>query len=435
MKRVLVLLGFWVLLANVEAAPPTNQNGRGPASSNGADLVRGAWGGTLSLPDGARRQMNLYFNATTQEPQNPAYSKASGYFANDDVGGQKRAKAPALPMMASFMKSGEGTFDVVLLATFQIPSGQGSGTIVMKLAGKAALRGSAVTDDIMEGTWFVKGSKGQTLQGPWSARHLDRRNVNAPTVDLSDPTLRFGADVYANLEGPAPATSPDQREPWTCLGAGGNIVMDRVRVTRPDGTTVVVPPYTDVFSSRVDWETAFRFSTWLPGLPVAGGRYVFTALDVAGSPIPGVVASDVWVGVEPPDPPTNVWAYEDAEGIVVKWNTVPDVGSDEVGWSFEPASGIGFYQLELSDDGLPPTMVYGANGISTSSHLIPLDSGDFKEGVDWGFSLNELPPGSYSLRTSVVSFAPEGSAGHGIEYHNADSMTQTIWIQIPGDLE
>jgi hypothetical protein len=415
MKRVLVLLGLGVLLANVEAAPPANQNGHGLASSNGADLVRGAWGGTLSSPDGARRQINLYFNATTQEPQNPASSKASGYFSNDEVGGQKRAKAPALPMMASFVKSGEGTFDVVILATFQIPSDLGSGTIVMRLAGKAVLRGSAVSDDIMEGTWSAKG-----FEGSWSAKHLDRRNVNAPTVDLSDPTLWFSADVYGGLEGPL-----GQQTPATCLGAGSNMVMDRVRVTFPDGTMIVLPPYTDVFSPGVDWETAFRFITWLPeSLPVAGGRYVFAALDVAGSPIPGAVASDTWVGVEPPEPPTEVSASLVAGGIMVEWDDVPIVTG-----SFEPASGIGFYQLELSG---PSGMVYGANGIRISSHLIPRSRADFAPGVDWGLSLDEMDDGLYSLRTSVVSLAPPNSPGHGIEYHNADSITQTIRIQIDG---
>jgi len=414
MKRLLVVSGAWVLLVSIVTAVAAPQKNPGLASSNGVDLIRGTWGGTLSLPDGTQRQINLYFNATAEDPEDPAYSKASGYFSHDNVGGSKRAKAPALPMLAGFVQSSEGSLGVVILATVQVPPDLGSGTVVMRLAGTAVLRGSAVTDDLMEGTWSAPGA-----EGSWSARHLDRRNVNAPPVDLSDPTMWFSADVYAGLEGPLEGP----RVATMCLSATSNIVMDRVRVACPNGSTVELPPYTDVFSPDVDWQTAFRFSDWPPELPVTAGRYVFTALDVAGWPIPGVTASDVWGGVEPPDPPTNVSASLAANGITVQWDEVPEVPG-----SFDPESGIGFYQLELSDDS-SGAMVYGANGITDSFHLIPLNSDDFTD-MDGGLSLDELEDGLYRLRTSVVSLAPADSEGQGIEYHNADSTTQTIWIEI-----
>jgi len=214
-------------------------------------------------------------------------------------------------------------------------------------------------------------------------------------------------DVYAGLWGPG-ATPPLDREQATCLSAYSNIVMDRVRVACPDGTVVILPRYTDVFSPDVDWTTAFRFLLWQPGLPVAGGRYAFTALDVVGDPIPGVAANDVWVGTEPPEPPADLSASVVAGGTLVDWDEVPDV----VG-SFEPASAIGFYQLELWDS--YGTTVYGANWLAAPPYLIPQDS---------------LDAGDYGLGISVVSFAPEDSAGHGIEYHNFDPTAQ-IWISLP----
>jgi len=413
MKRVLILLGLGVLWANVAAAGPGKQNGPGLASSSGADLVRGAWSGTLSFADGPKCQMNLCFTAA-------AYTGASGYLSLDAVGGPKRAKAPALPMMARVMKTEAGDFDVVILATVQMPSGPGSATVVVRLAGTAVLGSSSLTDDVMQGTWSLMGSDGMGPHGTWSVKHLDRRSVKGPIVDLSDPTLQFDADVYAGLEGPL-----GQQEPATCLGVISNIAASQVRVTLPNGAAVVIDQYTDVFSPWVDGETAFRYVQWLPGLPVAGGRYIFTALDAGGNPIPNVETSDVWVGVKPPKPPTGVQVSEVDEGIVVGWR-----GGPEVPGSFEPLSNIGYYQLELSG---PLGMVYGASGIGAPPHLIPRDSSDFVPGVDWGFSLNELEGGWYSLRTSVVSLAPADSAGYGIEYHNADE-SQTKWVEIAGGL-
>jgi hypothetical protein len=432
MKKVLFLLGLWVLLAHVEAAPPANQNGQGLASSNGAELVRGAWSGTLSLrlPGEAKRQrqITLWFNATAQDPQNPADSKASGYFSNDDVGGQKRAKAPALPMMARFVKSDKGRFDfdVDILATFQIPPDLGAGTIMMELTGKAVLRGSAVTDDTMKGTWSAMG-----YEGDWSAKHVDPRKVNTPTPDLSDPTLWFYADVYAGLEGPL---DDPGRYRAKCLSASSNIVMAGVRVTYPDETTVDLPPVTDVWLFKVDWLAPFRFTAWLPGLPEAPGRYVFTALDVAGRPIPGVATSDVWVDVGSPNPPTNVCALVTPEnvtpkGIMVAWDPVDDVDD-----SFKPGSGIGYYQISVCRvvEDLSWPLAYMAAGISTPSHLIPQYSGDFVQGEDWGLPLDGMEDGIYSLGVSVISLAPANSAGHGAEYHNADATT-ALWIKIDGD--
>lgn len=417
MKKLLPLVVISLLLAIAIPSPAVSSVDDGLAASNGVDVLRGCWGGSLTLPDGSNRQINLYLNEFAPDPDNPGYSKASGYFSNDEPGGNKRSKALKLPMMAQCKDLGDGTFELVILATFLIPSETPEqATTILKLVGQAAMGGSSVKDDEMAGTWYAKGSDGDTVEGPWSAFHLDRRSVRAPAIDLEDPTLDlyFHVDTYAALSGPR-TLPPEERDVCTILGASSNIVMDSVRVTYPDGSSLILPPYTDVFSPEVDWLTMFRFSTCEPGMPIAGGTYTFTALDAAGSPIPGVAATDVWVGVEAPDPPTNVIASVVADGILITWDDVPVIPG-----SFEPASDpqLGFYQIGIdSDDG---ESVYGANGISFSSHLVPKDKGDFVPGQDHGLSLDEMADGSYNLGTCVHSVAPEGSAGHGFEYNNSD---------------
>ena len=423
MVLILVVSLALSFVAPVFAAQPSSNASTLP---NGVDQFRGAWGGTITLPGKLARQINIYFNKSVLDTNNPQYYKASGYFSNDKLGGQKRAKATQLPMMASYKEVSAGRFEIVILATFQIPPELGSGTTVLKLVGQASMGGPGLSDDVMSGTWYAKDPQGNVSQGPWSATlHLDRRNVTAPPVDLNDPTLHlwFNVDVYAGLDGPG-TLPPEQRNPSTILGCMSNIVMDSVRVACPNGKLLIIPPYTDVFSPGVDWVTLFRFNTSPPGLPVAGGKYTFTALDVAGDPIPGVKATDVWVGVQPPDPPTNVQASITAGGIMVTWDNVPVIPG-----SFDPTSGLGFYQLELRRIQPDVLEVYGANGIAYPFHLIPKDKNAFVLGQDHGLSLSELSDGTYSLRTCVHSVAPQGSAGHGFEYNNADPG-QTIFFKI-----
>ena len=429
MKRI--LLTIMVLILALGLALSSNLSvlaaATKPASTstppNGVDQFRGAWGGTITLPGEIVGQINLYFNTSVLDPSDPECYQASGYFSNDALGGKKRANAPKLPMMARYENLGAGGFGVVILATFGIPPELGTGTTILKLVGQASMGGPGLSDDVMTGTWYAKDPQGNTVDGPWEAAHLDRRSVRAPAIDLEDPTLDlwFRVDAYANLEGPA-TLPPEQRGPGTILGCMSNIVMSSVRVTRPDGTSLIIPPYTDVFSPNVDWVTLLRFSTSESGMPSAGGEYTFTALDVAGDEIPGIVGTDIWVGVQPPDPPTDVHASVTSEGLLVAWDDVTAVPG-----SFEPASGLGFYQMELARIQPDPAEVYGANGIAYPFHLIPKDRGDFVAGQDHGLSLDEMTDGTYSLRTCVHSVAPEGSTGHGFEYNNADAGQDVLF--------
>ena len=201
--------------------------------------------------------------------------------------------------------------------------------------------------------------------------------------------------------------------------------MDSIRVDLPDGRSIIIPRYTDVFSPGVDWTTLFRFSTCEPGMPIAGGEYIFTGLDVAGEPIPGARNTDIWVGVEPPDPPTNVGADLTKDGILVSWDETPIIPG-----SFEPAAEpqLGSYQLWINRVETGES-VYGANYIFASPHLVPQDKANFIEGKDWGLSLSEMEDGTYSLGACVLSMAPAGSLGKGLEYNSSD-IDQRIILTI-----
>ena len=217
------------------------------------------------------------------------------------------------------------------------------------------------------------------------------------------------------MEGPA-TLPPEERNPCAFLTVDTNIVIDSVRVDLPGGGSIVIPEYSDVFSLADEGTTAFRFSTCQPGMPIAGGEYVFTGLDVAGQPILGATTTDIWVGVDPPDPPTNVWAEVVEDGILVSWDE-----SSVIPNSFDPTAepALGFYHLWVNRIETGES-VYGAAGISASPHLIPLDRADFVEGEDRGFSLGEMEDGIYMIGTAVHSIAPAGSSGNGFEYNSSD---------------
>ena len=194
------------------------------------------------------------------------------------------------------------------------------------------------------------------------------------------------------------------------------MVVDSVRVDLPDGRSTIVPPHSDVFDPEAEGTAVFRFYTCEPGMPIAGGECIFTGLDAVGKPIPGARNTDIWVGVEPPDPPTNVRAEVTEDGILIEWDESPIIPG-----SFEPAAEpqLGAYQLYIAiiETG---ESVYGAGGISTSSHIIPQDKADFVEGKDRGLSLSEMEDGAYCLGVCVHSIAPQSSPGKGCEYMCTD---------------
>jgi hypothetical protein len=300
-------------------------------------------------------------------------------------------------------------------------------------AGVVAVRGSAVQVYVIEDgtTWAInlEGDIWAVAQGVDIQIPEGRQCIVRPGQPPELLELHFEADAYLGLNGPA-TLPPEGRDPCLILGIGTSIVVDSVRVDLPDGGSIIIPRYTDVFSPGVDWTTLFRFSTCEPGMPVAGGEYIFTGLDVAGEPIPGARNTDIWVGVDPPDPPANVCAQATEEGILVRWDESPVIPG-----SFEPTSEppLGFYQLWVNRVETGET-IYGANLVSVSSHLIPVDEADFLEGKDWGLSLGELQDGAYTIGACVFSMAPADSLGRGFEYNSSDIDEHVVFAIEDGEI-
>ena len=369
--------------------------GKQVVTPSGVDIIRGAWGGTLTGLAEEALQLNLYFNEFTpdpNDPDNPTVAVAAGYITLTDPQKQKRAKAPQLPMSAHYVDMGDGQFDLSLLGGVNL---SGS-TLIIKLTGTVETFGSSVVDDhVANGMWRTSDGS-----GTWEIRHLDRRRINAPAVDLEDPTI----DLYFSIDTYCVKTETSK---GLLLEVHSNVVSTSVRVELPGGGSLIVPPNTDIFSPEVDFVTTFRFVQSYSMEPVVG-MYTFYALDATGQPIPGVSGTDVYVGGNEPGAPTKVTAlFSSGEGIYVTWDPV-----DVIPGAFDPGIGIGFYQIELSG-------LFGANGIRTPGFLIPWEYP--LEPNMFGIPLSEFHDGDYSFDVIAFSVAPEGSEGHGLECQTRDT--------------
>jgi hypothetical protein len=297
--------------------------------------------------------------------------------------------------------------------------------------GVAAVRGSVMQVYVIEdGTTWIINQEGDV----WAVAQSVELQVPQGQQCIIGPgqppeLVHFQTDAYVVLDGPA-TLPPEERDPCVNLEIMTNIVMDSIRVDLPDGRSIIVRGYTDVFGPGGEGTTLLRFLSCERGMPVAGGEYVFTGLDAAGEPLPGARNTDIWVGVEPPAPPTNIRAEVTKDGITVSWDESPIVPG-----SFEPAAEpqLGFYQLGISrtDTG---ELVYGACCISASPHLIPQDRANLIEWKDWGLSLSEMEDGTYCLFASVLSVAPEGSLGKRFEYNNSDHGQNMIFTIQDGEI-
>jgi hypothetical protein len=238
--------------------------------------------------------------------------------------------------------------------------------------------------------------------------------------ELAPPAIEMEGDVYCALSGPA--GNPASRDPWTKLGT---IVQSpkavQVAVESPNGEIIVLPRYSDF------WGGEGRFHKSIPGLPQAGGTYVFTALDADGAPIPGAVTSDVYLGGHEPDPPANVQAKVVEDGILVTWDPSPIIPG-----AFDPSASppIGFYTLSLRDAEGETLYGWGPTGESQAetSHLVPFRRQDFVPGAS-GLALEELEGRTFRISMDTLIYAPEEAAGHGLECQ-AHDPEEEIWIVI-----
>ncbi|NOH02304.1 MAG: hypothetical protein HND47_10285 [Chloroflexi bacterium] len=368
-----VLLTF-VLLAVVTgvayAAPP-----------NGVDHLRGRWDGAFNGLFGEDVSFRLLLDESRPDPNDPQAALYNGCMALQPEG-------QYAPVSARVVMLGNEQYDFTLFGTV--------GGAVIKLTGLIEARAPSVQDDSAGGAWQTSNEAAD-----WSANHHDRRNPQCPEVRLGDD-LYFQASVNAVV-----GIQPDEfRDEGNIIEGFSNIVSSGLQASLPDGSTVTVPFYTDLFSPNVNFVDIFRFLEGYPGLPAAGEVYTFTLLDVFGQPIPGATATDVWYACSM-DAPRNVAATVDADGIHVVWDAAPSAPG------FDPPNFIGFYQIELYPDG-GGGFGFGSNGILSPAHLIPFDSfgggaPGTPDGYDFGASLAEFDNGVYFF--DVISFSEGFGAG------------------------
>lgn len=357
-------------------------------SSNGVDLIRGAWGGPIECEEDDY-QLNLYFNEFGPDPLNPGNASvavASGGISISVPGKNKRAKADIGPMMARYEETGEGVFNVTIYGTVVVDEE----AFVIKLNGEIKTFGSSVADDVAEGTWETEFG-----EGDWSCLHLDRRRVKIPAITTDTGSdLYFDVDVYSTRLDDNGGTSFG-----TILEVHTNVVAANVRVDIPGNGSIILNYYTDIFSPTVDFVSSFRFLSDTPGRPVEGSPYLFTALDIAGQYIEDVESSDTYIGDYELNPPTNV-------------NLTVVGGEVQITWDDALASYPGaFNQIEVYQSGIG--MVYGENLIFSDNSTIP-------DGT--------LGAGSYQLVVRSLSVAPEGSSGRGLECNSLDARETKDFI-------
>jgi hypothetical protein len=258
----------------------------------------------------------------------------------------------------------------------------------------------------------VVGDQPPSLPEPMSDEERKLWATEGEIPDLAPPLQEgLSVDVSCSLTGPA--GDPASRNPETVFDATlANIDAIQAVVETPDGDTIVMPAYGDIYGQER------RFHMRIPGLPQAGGTYTFKALDAAGVPIPGAVASDVYLGGHELDPPVNVQAQVTEAGILVNWDPVPAIPG-----AFDPSGSphSGFYQMTLG--GGETETAFGWNNagrpLAQTSHLIPFRRQDFGPG-DRGAALEEMENGEYYLFLTSFSVPPEGTAAFANECSASD---------------
>jgi hypothetical protein len=295
-------------------------------------------------------------------------------------------------------------------------------TLVSVAEGEAMLTAQEQTVTVRAGEQAtVEAEQPPSPPEPMSDQERALWATEGEMPELAPPAIEMEGDVYCALSGPA--GNPASRNPWTQLG--GNVQSPKaveVAVESPNGETIVLPRYSDF------WGGEGRFHKSIPGLPQAGGTYVFTALDADGAPIPGAVASDVYLGGHEPDPPANVQARVVEDGILVTWNPSPIIPG-----AFDPGASppIGFYKLTLWDAEGETLYSWGpADGGSQpeTAHRVPFRRQDFAPGAS-GLALEELEGRTFHISVDAFSSAPEEAAGHGLECEASDPE-EGIWIVI-----
>lgn len=364
-------------------------------AQNGVDDLRGRWDLHVVVP-GKEFQFTVFIGDI-------AYSEDVGAFlANGCMESPSQILSP-LALKAQYIEDGKYYVSVISTA---IPSGGGN-PFVIQFFGPVFTVGKGVSDDTAGGdgsrirTEFFDG-------GRWTATHHDRRKKKCPPVEI--PPLNFWVDVRAHhdlREGKVELAK-------TILEAQTDIASSGVLVEKPDGSRVTLTPYTDIFSPDVDFISRFRYIIPFDQAesvdPIAGKPYYFTLLDVLGNPIAGGSKTDLWTGCFITAPRNLVATISTGNDIDIEWDAVATVDG------FDPANGVGFYQIAIGGWNPPGPDLYGSNHIKSTRHIVPWD--DFvqsspgnPDGFDLGVGLNRFPDANYALRIDAFSVPPTGSGG------------------------
>lgn len=375
------------------------------ASWHGVDDMRGRWEFLASLGDGDPAGFDLYINDLGPDPASATGNDylATGCMASPGAEGMT-------PLLMKVEDLCDGSFDLSLLSTAVPPPGAGD-PFVIQFLGAVLTHGSGVPDDEAGGQ-----VRTDFTEGTFTGTHYDRRRTKCPPVgDIPIPGLYFYGDVYVHH-----GFWGDQIEHRNTLLEGfTNIVSLGMRVEWPDGTVVVVPFYTDIFSPFVDFVSEFRYLEGYEGDPASGEPYSFTLLDGLGNPIPGTTVTDVWTECLTYPPPRALDPVMDGMNIDLYWTNVPDA----LGFDPDDSEGngqLGFYQLGASPLFGGGTD-YGASGITIPNHILPWvrhadwDEGGFPDGFDHGFPLGELEDGFYQLQVEAFSAPNPANPGFGHE--------------------
>lgn len=381
-------------------------------AKNGVDDLRGQWNfelsGLISQP--------LTFKIFINDIEPDSNSSTDGVFVASGCM-QTPGSESIVPMALRAESTDIGVYNLSLLSTVIPPESMGN-PFVIQILGSVQTLGRAVSDDTGGGdgsyfrTEFFEGGK-------WVASHHDRRRTKCPPVDdLNTPGIHYRADVYAIRH-----VSGDQlNEARTILEGSTNIVSTAMLVERPDGSSLIVAPFTDIFSPTVDFISEFRYlQPWEEldiGDPMTSEHYTFTLLDALGKPIPGTTKMDKWTGCD-------IGAPRNLNGIVMP-NLDIDLSWDSVdsGPGFDPANGLGFYQIAIRTW---PEMneMYGSSGIQLTNHIIPWTNffppaHGQPDGDNFGQGLEVFSDGNHEIWISSFSIASEENGGSGLECNSTD---------------
>ncbi|MCP4142640.1 MAG: hypothetical protein GY755_20565 [Chloroflexi bacterium] len=402
MKRLKVLFSLVMIMAIVLPTSVTL------AGANGVDDLRGRWDIEWRFENNPQPPLILYINDLVEAP----FIAQDAYLAGGCMRSPDTDAFMPLSMLA-FYNPDNKTYDVSIYSTVVPP--EEWDPFVIRFQGTIEVNGKGVPDDIASGD-----ARTDFASGTWDGTHHDRRKTKCPGIGSFN--LGVQADVYAHKD--LAYTIPKH---YTLLEAHTVIVSSGMLVEAPDGSTMVVQEYTDIFSPDVDFIGRFRYLTHFESAPISSGVYNFVLLDIFGNPIPGTESTDIWTGCEQEAPSNLEITYTSLDDVILSWAAVPDILGQ-----FEPSAypQIGFYQIGISPFNWEGEKNYGANGIRSPEHLIPravLDPGQdgYPDGWDYGWPLTDFDDGVYQVLSEAFGEPLPESGGFGHEcsvYNSAEQL-------------